>query len=98
MKRTDRESNFAEKKKLLRLMQKLPDETRSLFRMQSNLARLQSVRRCKEKEGKGKRAGVVKAAAVNAHAGSALAGVELLVNQLNSGAMPGIAAVDAWGI
>ena len=34
---------------------------------------------------------------MNAHAGTALAGVEMLVNQLNSGAMPGIAVVDAWG-
>ena len=33
---------------------------------------------------------------MNAHAGSALAGVELLVNQFNSGTMPDISVVDAW--
>ena len=33
---------------------------------------------------------------MNAHVGTALAGVELLVNQLNSGTIPGIAVVDAW--
>ena len=40
---------------------------------------------------------VVKAAAVNAYAGDSLAGVDLFVNTLNSGPMPGIGVVDAWG-
>ena len=50
-----------------------------------------------KKKEKGKCKSVVKAAAVNAYAGDSLAGVELFVNTLNSGPMPGIAVVDAWG-
>jgi hypothetical protein len=34
---------------------------------------------------------------VNAYAADSLAGVELFVNTLNSGPMPGIAVVDVWG-
>ncbi len=76
-------------------MRELPDETKKLIRLQSNLIRLQSVQWKKKEKGKCK--SVVKAAAVNAYDGDSLAGVELLVNTLNSGPMPGIAVVDAWG-
>jgi hypothetical protein len=51
-----------------------------------------------KKKEKGKCKSVVKAAAVNAYAGDSLAGVELFVNTLHSGPMPGIAVVDAWGL
>ena len=99
MKRKDQESDFAEEKKLLKLMRDLPDETKKLISdaMKSGSAPI-SAKDATKKKDKGERKGVAKSAAVNAHAGTALAGVELLVNQLNSGAMPGIAAVDAWGI
>ena len=95
MKRNYQESDFAEEKKLLRLMRELPDETKKLISaaIKSDSAPISAM---KKKE-KGKCKIVVKAAAVNAYAGDSLAGVELFVNTLNSGPMPGIAVVDARG-
>ena len=95
MKRNYQESDFAEEKKLLRLMRELPDETKKLISaaIKSDSAPISAM---KKKE-KGKCKSVVKAAAVNAYAGDSLAGVELFVNTLNSGPMPGIAVVDARG-
>jgi hypothetical protein len=95
LKRNYQESDFAEEKKLLRLMRELPDETKKLISaaIKSDSAPISAM---KKKE-KGKCKIVVKAAAVNAYAGDSLAGVELFVNTLNSGPMPGIAVVDARG-
>jgi len=93
--RVFRESEFAEEKKLMKLMRKLPDDTKKLISdaIKSGSAPIS----CKDARKKKGKKGVAKAAAVNAHAAGSLAGVELFVNTLNSGPMPGIAAVDARG-
>ncbi len=90
-----RESDFSEEKKLLRLMRELPDDTKKLISdaIKSGSAPI-SCKYARKKKGKN---GVVKSAAVIAYAGDSLGGVELFVNTLNSGPMPGIAVVDAWG-
>ena len=92
--RNYRESDFAEEKKLLRLMRERPDDTKKLISdaIKSDSAPIS----CKDARKKKGKKGVVKSAAVNAYAGDSLAGVELFVNTLNSGPMP-ITVVDAWG-
>ena len=94
--RNYRESDFAEEKKLLKLMRELPDDTKKLISdaIKSDSAPIS----CKDARKKKGKKGVVKSAAViAAYAGDSLGGVELFVNTLNSGPMPGIAVVDAWG-
>ena len=93
--RNYRESDFSEEKKLLRLMRERPDDTKKLISdgIKSDSAPIS----CKDaRKEKGKK-GAVKSAAVIAYAGDSLGGVDLFVNTLNSGPMPGIAVVDAWG-
>jgi len=94
-KRDFRESDYAEEKKLMKLMRKLPDDTKKLISdaIKSGSAPI-SGKDAKKKKGK---QGVVKAAAVNAHAANSLAGVELFVSTLNSGPMADVSVVNAWG-
>ena len=79
----------------MKLMRKLPDDTKKLISdgIKSGSAPI-SCKDAKKKKGK---KDVGKAATVNAYAADSLAGVELLVNTLNSGPMPSIAVVDTWG-
>ncbi len=94
--RVFRESVFAEEKKLMKLMQKLPDDTKKLISdaIKSGSASI-SCKGAKKKKGK---KGIVKASDVNAYVADSMAGVQLFIaNTLNSGPMPGIAVVDAWG-
>ena len=94
-KRVFRESDFAEEKKLMKLMRKLPDDTKKLISdaIKSGSAPI-SGKDAKKKKGN---KGVVKAAAVNAYAANSLTGVELFVNTLNSGPMADVSVVNAWG-
>jgi hypothetical protein len=94
-KRVLRESDFAEEKKLMKLMRKLPDDTKKLISdaIKSGSAPIS----CKDAGKKKGKKGVAKAAAVHAYAADSLASVELLVNTLNSGPMASTSAVDAWG-
>ena len=76
-------------------MRELPDDTKKLISdaIKSDSAPIS----CKDARKKKGKKGVVKSATVNVYAGDSLGGVELFVNTLNSGPMPGIAVVDAWG-
>ena len=93
--RNYRESDFAEEKKLLRLMRERPDDTKKLISdaIKSDSAPIS----CKDARKKKGKKGVVKSAAVNAYAANSLTGVELFVNTLNSGPMADVSVVNAWG-
>ena len=76
-------------------MRELPDDTKKFISdaIKSDSALIS----CKDARKKKGKKGVVKSAAViAAYAGDSLGGVELFVNTLHSGPMPGIAVVDAW--
>jgi hypothetical protein len=77
-------------------MRERPDDTKKLISdaIKSDSAPIS----CKDASKKKGKKGVVKSAAViTAYAEDSLDGVELFVNTLNGGPMPGITVVDAWG-
>ena len=79
----------------MKLVRKLPDDTKKLISdaIKSDSAPIS----CKDaRKKKGKKGFVKSAAVIAAYAGDSLGGVELFVNTLHSGPMPGIAVVDAW--
>ena len=83
--RNYRESDFAEEKKLLRLMRERSDDTKKLISdaIKSDSAPIS----CKDaRKEKGKKDVVKSATVMAAYAGDSLGGVELFVNTLNSGA------------
>ena len=87
-----------ETKKLLLLMLKLPDETKKLLSdtLNSGSTPISDKTGKKKKEKTGHRTkGVVKAAAVKDHARKPLAGIELMVSQLNHGQLTDAVVVDA---
>ena len=84
----------------MQLMRKLSDETKKLISDAINSGSdLNSDNAGKKKEEKkGNRTkSVAKAAAVEVHSRNPLANIELMTNQLNSGAMTDAAVVYAWG-